>query len=309
MSKMNEMALYKNAELRERCIDRIEVLDKVKQLFLIPEMMVATTKMVAEYFEVEVGKIESCYIGNKNEIDPDGVIARKQRNEFLGLPNKGVKTMSGKAIIKLQDNITLEVPNRGLRTFSKRAILRIAMLLQGSIVAKEIRTQLLNTFESSTAKQRTTDIDEEKLLIADVVEALINENSESALTSFQRVLTFQKRHVAKLQKDYAMLAGEIRTWSDRSLLNRGVRVLTNKICKLEGQRYQYRVGQIWNEFYDELLYKYGIHLKKRGGKDAPYIQYIKDDEWDAVSQCFNAFCEKYGYYASTIYNEAQLKSA
>ena len=41
----------------------------------------------------------------------------------------------------------LKVSNRGIRVFSRRAVLRIGMLMPGSRVATEVRTQLLNVFE------------------------------------------------------------------------------------------------------------------------------------------------------------------
>lgn len=70
----------------------------------------------------------------------------------------------GKCIFKITNDITLEVPNRGVKVFPKRAILRIGMLLRDSEVAKEVRTQLLNTFEHSTDEQKTFEIDEEMRL-------------------------------------------------------------------------------------------------------------------------------------------------
>lgn len=39
--------------------------------------------------------------------------------------------------------------------------------------------------------------------------------------------------------------------------------------------------------------QHGIDLKKRGNRKTPYIQYIKDDEWDKVQKVIVAILEKY----------------
>ena len=55
----NEHDLVANKELREVSIDRVEVLDKVKSLLLIAELEVATTTMVADFYEVDKKVIEN----------------------------------------------------------------------------------------------------------------------------------------------------------------------------------------------------------------------------------------------------------
>ncbi len=44
-------SILDNKELRDEMANRIEVLDKVKQLFLIPELECMTIRQVADYFE------------------------------------------------------------------------------------------------------------------------------------------------------------------------------------------------------------------------------------------------------------------
>ena len=75
-----ESAIVEQSDIRDKLIRRIEVLDKVKQLFLVPEMEVMTTKMLAEYFEVDDALIRKCYQRNKTEIDSDGVTLKTLAN-------------------------------------------------------------------------------------------------------------------------------------------------------------------------------------------------------------------------------------
>ena len=96
-----------------------------------------------------------------------------------------------------------------------------------------------------------------------------------------------------MQTSNRILANEILTWSDRSHLNRAVRVLSAKSHVPE--------VFIWSGLYSELKYKHRINLKKRG--PAPYVQYIKDKEWPIVQKTFAAMCEANGYEPSEIMEE------
>lgn len=63
-------------DMRDKCISRIELLDKVKQIFLLPELECLTTKQMADYFEVGYEAIQSQYKRNKNEFEEDGVVLK-----------------------------------------------------------------------------------------------------------------------------------------------------------------------------------------------------------------------------------------
>ena len=178
MYKMTETKLIEDKQLREQMASRVEVLDKVKKLFLIPDMEVMTTKMVADYYEVEIKTIQTAYQRNKNEIDNDGVKILKVSdfNEVYKMSNSLnniIKTQNNISFT-IADNIKVIVPNCGIKGFSKRAVLRCGMLLRDSAVAKEVRTQLLNIFEHSNDEQKIAEIDEELRLKTNIGIAYVN---------------------------------------------------------------------------------------------------------------------------------------
>lgn len=170
---MVETELIERKELREQMVGRVEVLSKVKKLMLLPKLDMMTTQQIADYYEVSVNTVKGCYKDNKDEINEDGT-AMQTINDLLKLDYPTLEKTQYRTVFQVSDNVALEVPNRGIRMFSQRAILRIGMLLRDSEVAKEVRTQLLNTFEHSTVEQRTADIDEELKLQADVGKAFMN---------------------------------------------------------------------------------------------------------------------------------------
>lgn len=68
---LNENLL--NPETRAKLSGRVEVLDKVKKLFLLPKLDTMTVEQIAEYYEVGKEAIQSCFKDNRIEISADGV--------------------------------------------------------------------------------------------------------------------------------------------------------------------------------------------------------------------------------------------
>ena len=52
MKKYSELQLMEEKGLRDRVVDRTEILDKVGQLLLLPKIEFATTEQVAKYYNV-----------------------------------------------------------------------------------------------------------------------------------------------------------------------------------------------------------------------------------------------------------------
>jgi hypothetical protein len=126
-----EESLVNNIEMRNRLIDRTDVLDKVKQLFLIPGLEMMTTRQVAEYYEVPYKTIGNLYSRNKEELDLDGVVAygRKQAESLL-LQNEGELKTQWTTEVRLSNGDTVSISNALTTYYPKRAVLRVGMLLR-----------------------------------------------------------------------------------------------------------------------------------------------------------------------------------
>lgn len=295
---MNELTFTEDRNLRDNCISHYEVLERVKNLLLIPGMEFSTMKQVAEFYDVEVKAIEKVCLRNKDELISDGV-ELKSYKDFLIRQDVGLETVKGKVLLTLENGNVLSVPNRGLKVFPRRAILRIGMLLRDSAVAKEVRTQLLNIEEKTSNEIKTEDINEEQRLITNVGMAFASGNINDLLKATTEYNAFQNRHITKLKEDNKALSGDILEWKDRNKLNAGVRKLAS-VTKIY-------FGKMWNELYKNLQYKYGISLKRRG--DKPYIQHVKQDEWKFVIMTFSAMCEAYGQSPSDMFQQVTPKKA
>lgn len=167
---MNAERLVEDKSLREKYVGRVDVLDKVKVLSLLPDGEHLTTKQVAEYYEVDKITIDLMLKRHKDEFESDGIKLIKG-NEL-----KQYKSTH------LQDVSELKrVP--ALTLFTRRAILRTGMLLRDSEVAKQVRTYLLNVEENAPKEIKHKSFDnsrtgQENLIILNcVLESIHNDGT------------------------------------------------------------------------------------------------------------------------------------
>lgn len=294
MRSKNDDNIINDRAIRDQCVGHYEVLEKVKDLFLLPGTELMSINQVADYYEVSDKWIKELYGNHRDEINSDGTSILK-RGFYDGSEVKptSVNRNQTSVIYTFENGQIVKINNRGLKAFSKRAVLRIGMLLQQSSVAREVRTQLLNIEEKTSDTIKTEDINEEQRLMLNVGMAYASGNIEAVMKATTEYNAFQNRHIEKLKQDNKALAVGILEQKDRSKLNAGVR----KLASVTGNGF----GQIWGELYKNLQYKYGICLKQRGGQ--PYLQWIKEDEWDNVMKTFCAMCEAYGQSPSDMFQQ------
>jgi len=223
---MNESLFIENKEARNEYVKYYEVLEKVKELLLIPELEVMTTEQVAKYYEVEYDAIKKISQRNEEELKSDGMYLEKAEN-FLKVQNVSLEKELNKTILIYDNGITFSVTNRGLKVFPRRAILRIGMLLRDSRVAKEVRTQLLNIEEKASKDTKVQDINEEQSLMLAVGMAVASGDAAAVAVASANLIEFKNRHIKRLENDNKALSAGILEWSDRKKLNAGVRKLAS----------------------------------------------------------------------------------
>lgn len=276
--------IISDRNMRDKCVGRYEVLERVKELLLLPGTELMSINSVADYYEVSSQRIKDLYTQNKEEIDGDGtsLVKRDFYNGSL-IKKTSVEQKQTSVTYTFEDGQIVTINNRGLKAFSKRAVLRIGMLLQQSSVAREVRDQLLNIEEKSSDEVKVQDINEEQSLMLAVGMAVASGDANAVAVATTNLIAFKNRHIEKLKNDNKALAEGILEWKDRNKLNAGIR----KLAAVTGIHF----SKMWNELYKNLQYKYGICLKQRGR--TPYVQWIKESEWDDVMKTFCAMCEAY----------------
>ena len=287
--------IISDRSIRDKCVGHYEVLERVKNLLLLPGTEMMSIEQVADYYEVSDRWIKELYGYNREEIDSDGTDLLP-RNFYNGSEVKptSVENKQTSATYIFDDGQMITINNRGLKAFSKRAVLRIGMLLQQSNVAREVRNQLLNIEEKSSDEVKVQDINEEQSLMLAVGMAVASGDANAVAVATTNLIAFKNRHIEKLKNDNKALAEGILEWKDRNKLNAGIR----KLAAVTGIHF----SKMWNELYKNLQYKYGICLKQRGG--TPYVQWIKESEWDDVMKTFCAMCEAYEQSPTEMFQQS-----
>jgi len=142
---IKESELIENKEVRENYISRIDVLEKVKQLLLLPDVNMATTQQVADFYDVDIEAIKYHIKNNRDELELDGYMVWKA-SDFK------TNNMSELKIIVNRGSFEVEFTNgqketfapRGVGLFPRKAILRIGILLRDSEIASKVREKLSN---------------------------------------------------------------------------------------------------------------------------------------------------------------------
>ena len=278
MTALKQEQFLESNDLRNQLIERTEVLAKVKELFLIPGLEMMTTRQVADFYEVDFKSVQKVYERHHDEIDADGI--KMSNGGDIHRHCVGVNAPCGKARLSvLMPNGTEVRFSPAQNTlFSPRAILRIGMLLRDSEVAKEVRTQLLNTFETTTEQQRTDAIDQEDKLLLAVLHAKDVATSVEALAEYKR---FMDRHVAALEtKVYDLetqldlVAKGTLTWGYRPIAN----ALVNSLAVMSHAPIPYT----WGRVFRQLRYALGICLENRKPQNSSKVSRIREDEWPSV---------------------------
>lgn len=286
---INEIELIEKKNLRDEYIDKIEVLDKVKTLLLLPDIQLATTQQVADFYEVSERWIKMLLETNRDELVLDGYRVWKSK-DFISeekFPNKKVTINRGSFNVKFSDGTVEKFAPRGVALFPRRAILRIGMLLRDSKIAKEVRTQLLNIEEKATVEHKISAITEEQQLMLDVMYA---KDDSDRLLAFSNFNAYKNRYINSLEQKVEALADGILRWNAREGVNKMARLIA---CK----KYDGKFAKAYDRIGDQMLYKYNISINGRKAKSKlkkpTLFDVIQPSEMPMLVQACLALCQMY----------------
>ncbi|PFY22983.1 hypothetical protein COL47_05260 [Bacillus toyonensis] len=158
---------------RDNLVNRVEVLERVKDLLLLPNTEYATSQQVADFYDVPMQTIKSLVHDRKEELTLDGYTVKtgKEVKKILEGSSKELTKLESRHgyFVVITNNGEIKISYKNTALFPKRAILRVGMLLRDSEVAKEVRTQLLNIEENTAAEVKTYEIDYEVKFLGEVL--------------------------------------------------------------------------------------------------------------------------------------------
>ncbi|MER7137414.1 hypothetical protein ABT358_12720 [Streptomyces sp. NPDC000341] len=139
-----EVALLESPALRVEQMGRVEALDKVKSLVMLPDGIHLRTEDVARYFEVSTAAVRRLTDRHQPE-----------------LTDNGMKVLRGADLRPFHSDMLSLWKGEGpgsypqastqLRLYTRRTVLNVAMLLRDSDIARSVRTHLLDAEEDLRA--------------------------------------------------------------------------------------------------------------------------------------------------------------
>ncbi|MEU3575572.1 hypothetical protein AB0H24_03960 [Streptomyces globisporus] len=145
-----EVALLESRTLRGEQMGRVDVLDKVKSLVMLPDGIHVRTEDVGRYFEVSTGAVRRLTDRHQGEFTENGM--RVLRGADLRSFHSDMESLwSGDGVESYPQAATQ------LRLYTRRTVLNIAMLLRDSDIARCVRTYLLDAEESLRTQYASLD--------------------------------------------------------------------------------------------------------------------------------------------------------
>lgn len=207
---ITESDLLESRDVRNVRLDRVNILDKVGSLAVLPDDVHATTEAVASFYGVPENTIKTIVRDHRRELEESGY--RVVRGDEL----RQLRTEFG--------NQTLSARSKSLALFTRRAVLNVGMLLRDSEVAKQVRAYLLEVEQlappdlKKTAYQRLI----EKVQCREFRD-LIAENAcdyapsdESTRRVFAEAQNLLYRRITNLAAKQIVATREIQTWEGKN---------------------------------------------------------------------------------------------
>ncbi|MFB6812974.1 hypothetical protein ACFCV8_00270 [Streptomyces sp. NPDC056347] len=132
-----EVALLESRALRVEQMGRVDVLDKVKSLVMLPDGIHVRTEDVARYFEVSTATVRRLTDRHQEELAENGM--RLLRGADLQAFHSDMMSLW---VGEGRESYPQAAAR--LRVYTRRTVLNIAMLLRDSDIARCVRTYLLD---------------------------------------------------------------------------------------------------------------------------------------------------------------------
>ncbi|MFF9688035.1 hypothetical protein [Streptomyces sp. NPDC014623] len=145
-----EVALLESPALRGEQMGRVEVLDKVKSLVMLPDGIHLRTEEVARYFEVSTEAVKKLTQRHRAEVEENGL--RVLRGAELRIFHRDIVSLWGAEAAESYPQATTQ-----LTLYTRRTVLDVAMLLRDSDIARSVRTHLLDAEEDLRASYVSLD--------------------------------------------------------------------------------------------------------------------------------------------------------
>jgi hypothetical protein len=299
---MNEVELLENKEKREEMIDRIDILDKVGTLLLLPNTELTRIEQVAEYYKVTKRHIEDLLSINRDELESDGIKVYKA-NDFISELDFGNKVtkQKGKFLVQFSEDNIISFAPRGVLLFNKRSILRIGMLLRESPVAQDLRNRLLDIVHDVEKEKPqiinniASEIRTEQNIMQEMMEAMFEGDYDKESRLKTELLGLKTKRVKELEQIN-------KTITENALTIKDTRLVINRIARyIAGKRYYGNYKACWDRIWTMANYKLHMNVRNRDKKGKTYIiETLTSDELKQLELMMRNWCVELHYNLEAV---------
>ncbi|MED2878927.1 phage antirepressor KilAC domain-containing protein [Bacillus thuringiensis] len=209
---------------RDALAERIEVLEKVKTLVLLPNIEMVTARQIAEFYEVPLKTVQKTYSRYRKEIQSDGYTSATGKKLVVdNMSTTDYSEKSGYYDVSLSDGSSTKIAMSTVGLYSIRAVLRFGMLLRDSKIAVEVRNQLLNIRDNADMTMRTKAVDAELLELREKAakyDALVGDLPTSVKKSYETIINYVKEQKEAADAKVIALDAKLREFvEDESLIS------------------------------------------------------------------------------------------
>lgn len=287
---IKEKDLLENNKTREEFLERVDVLEKVKELILLGDSELATTQQVADYYEVGFEAIQSLVKDNREELTSNGLLNKTGKEvKSLGKSLKDIANFKGYFTL-----FGVRMNNRNNLLFQKRTILNVGMLLRDSEIAKQIRNVLLDITQDvcdgkdNVRENIIEEIDEKKQIQLDIVQAMMDGDTEKESLLKTKLIGLQNKRINYLENKIELIhTHSLSIIESRNVINK----LTRKIASKEYSNF----GTCYNDLYKQINYKLGINIKlRKREKGQSYLDVLTQEEIFKTEEIVRCWADKIG---------------
>lgn len=270
---MIELELIENKENREKVIERVEVLDQVKEILTLGNTEFVTVELAAQYYEVGKEVVKKVIQRHREELETDGLNVYKQKDI-----KKIIETVEN---TKRGQNVPFKISPRGMILIPKRALLRIGMLLRDSQVAKEVRSRLLDIIHDAEVHTDIVDkvveeIRTEQQICEEMTQAIVNGDSNKLALLQTELIGLKNKRIVELEE----------TVENSITIKESKSIIRKAVITMAKEKYNCIFWMAWNEFYKFVNYKMNINVNGRKGEG---LSRFTDDEikdLEVIAKCW-----------------------
>lgn len=202
-------------QTRNELVKRVDVLESLRPIPTLPGRDYITTEQVALYFKTKFDEVKKVCTKYKKEFEADGM-ETKTIDEITDGQDVEIEKQKGRVLVAYANGRNVSIGYKGARVFPKKAVMRFGLLLENSILAKDLRRFMFVNDYLEMEDRKEKEREEAAVQLVDTTEIL------GRRIDFYRSI-----------EEPLFLARDVADWIDYARNGRGYRDISNMVKSVD----------------------------------------------------------------------------